>query len=490
MKKIYLLFLLIAAMALTPMTAFAANGNLACTWTDSTRTQAKDSNGNIAVGLFKAARLGGGTSLYYSDANGYVVKRESLITVSTGERYVHIYNTEGEHWDVTGGGPLSYAITNHNGEYFVHWQQGIVTVNGLRYYVLSNGTVQTTAGLINVAGRYYYVNPGGAIRSQAGLFKASNGKMYLSDATGAIITNAGIMQYGGSYYAVQSDGSVATTVGFVKTNGKLCYVTNANGVLAVNKQFKVNGKKYHALNDATIAVGGHKWGKKFYYSDDSGAIRTKKGIVKAGGQYYFVQKGGKLAVNKKVKYRGKTYIASKSSALYRGIFKWKRNLYYANSKGVVRTKAGVITVDAEKYYVRKGGKIRRDALFTARGKKYCADEDGTLMYGHFRWGGSYYLTNDKCVIYTRKGIYSFNGRSYFVEKGGRLGDQEFEELNDKYYYANNKGEVVKSKFTYKRNGKKYSIHPNSKTGVITAEEYYSVYPEKAPKEDTTETENE
>jgi len=505
MKKKLIIYLLAAVMVLSPAAVFADtadtagtgtsdlevvqsdamlfNGNSSCDWVDTARTQAKDANGNIAKGLFKATRIGGGTSLYFADSNGYVVKKESFITVSDGEKYIHTNNTEGEHWDVTGGGALSYAITNHNGEYFVHWQQGIVTVNGVKYYVLPNGTVQTTAGLINVGGKYYYVNAGGAIRSEAGFFKANNGKTYLTDATGAIITTAGIRQYGGSYYVIQSDGSVGTTVGFVRAGGKLCYVTNTNGVLAVNKEFKVGGKKYHALNDASIAIGGHKWGKKYYFADDSGAIRTKKGVVKAGGQYYFVQKGGKLAVNKKVKYKGKSYIASKSSALYRGLFKWKKNLYYANDKAVLRTKAGVITVDAHKYYVRKGGKIKKNSVFTAKGKKYCADKDGRLLSGYFNWKGNYYLTNGKCVIITKQGLYSYQKHIYFVGKGGKLATSSFIEWKNKFYYANNKGEILRSKFTYKRNGTKYTLHPSSKTGEIASDEYYKVFPEKAPKED-------
>ena len=509
MKKRYLIYLLAAIMMLSPAAVFADtantagagsgdlevvqsdamlfNGNNTCEWVDSARTQAKDAKGNIATGLFKAVRIGGGVSLFYADASGLVVKRESFVTVSTGEKYVHINTSEGEHWDVTGGGALSYAITNHNGEYFVHWQQGLVTVNGVRYYVQSNGTVQTTAGLINVGGKLYYVNQGGPVRSQAGFFKANNGKTYLSDATGAVITKAGIRQYGGAYYVIQSDGSVGTTVGFVKAGGKLCYVTNTSGVLAVNKELKVNGKKYHALNDATIAVGGHKWGKKYYFADDSGAIRTKKGIMKAGGQYYYVQKGGAVATNKKVKWKGKSYIASKNGVIYRGLFTWKKNLYYANKKGVLRTKAGVITYDAHKYYVQKGGKIKRNVLFTAYGRKYCADRYGRLLSGYFYWRGSYYLTNAKCVIITKQGLYSYNGKTFFVKPGGALGCNEFVTNYQKHYYVNGKGVVLKSKFTYRRNGVKYTIHPNSRTGEISSEEYYKVFPEEAPKPEPTAT---
>lgn len=205
--------------------------------------------------------------------------------------------------------------------------------------------------------------------------------------------------------------------------------------------------------------------------------------MKAGGKYYYVQKGGAVATNKKVKWKGKRYIASKSGVIYTGLFTWKKNMYYANNKGVLKTKAGVITVDAHKYYVQKSGKIKKNSLFTAKGKKYCAGKDGMLLEGYFYWKGNYYLTNAKSVIITKQGLYAYRKNIYFVGKGGKLAAERFIEWKDKFYYANSKGEILRSKFTYRRNGTRYTLHPSSKTGEISSDEYYKVFPEKAPKPD-------
>ena len=510
MKKKLIIYLLAAVMMLSPAAVFAdtaadaVSGDAAVaeleqvssdaqltlysegTW-NSTMTQFTPKGSSVpAKGLFKAPQNNSTqiVALFYADQNGLVAPRDAFVTATAGPFYSYVRSKGGFDIDPSLAGPVTYYQKKDPdfGCYCIQSTVGLFTADGKTCYVQDNGTVKTTEGFVNVGGRLYYVTPGGAIRTQAGFFKANNGKTYLSDATGAIITTAGIKQYGGAYYVIQSDGSVGTTVGFVRAGGKLCYVTNANGVLAVNKEFKVNGKKYHALNDASIAIGGHKWGKKYYYSDDSGVIRTKKGIMKAGGQYYYVQKGGAVATNKRVKWKGKSYIASKNGVIYRGLFKWKKNMYYANNKGVLRTKAGVITYDAYKYYVKKGGKIKKNSLFTAKGKKYCAGKDGKLLEGYINWKGNYYLTNAKCVIITKQGLYAYRKNIYFVGKGGKLATERFIEWKDKFYYANSKGEILRSKFTYRRNGTKYTLHPNSK-GEISSEEYYKVFPEKAPKPD-------
>ena len=508
MKKKLIIYLLAAVMVLSPAAVFAdaaadtPNDDAAVTeleqvssdaqltlyskgtW-NSTKTQFIPEGSTVpAKGLFKAPKSNTTdiVALFYANSSGIVAAKATFVTATEGPFYSYIRKEAA--FDINPGlsGPVTYYQKQDPdfGCYCIQSTVGIFTADGKKCYVQDNATVKTTAGFITVSGKKYYVTAGGPIRSQAGFFNANDGKTYLSDSTGAIVTTAGIRKVGSSYYAIQSGGAVVTKVGLAKVGGKLCYVSNNKGVLAVSKEVKVNGKKYHVKNDATIAIGGHKWGKKYYYSDDSGIVRTKKGVFKAGGKYYFVKKGGALAINKKVKYKGKTYIAAKSGVLYTGLFKWKKNKYYASSKAVVRTKAGVIKHEGLRYYVKKGGKIRTNALFTAKGKKYCANKDGSLKYGHFKWGSNYYLTNDKCVIYTKKGIYKFGSTSYFVESGGKLGNQEFEELNDKHYFANSKGAVVKKKFTYKRNGKSYTITPNSKTGVISDEDYYRVFPEKAP----------
>ena len=133
--------------------AAAMDWNENCTWDDeNARNQAFDSDGNLVKGLFKAKRkyLNQGTSLFYSDDNGNVVKEERIVTITNGRIFKHT-NVEGEQWKPNGTGTATYAITNHKdgtmSEYYVYWQQGLKAVNGKTYYIQDDGTVKTTAGI-------------------------------------------------------------------------------------------------------------------------------------------------------------------------------------------------------------------------------------------------------------------------------------------------------------------------------------------------------
>ena len=521
-----------------------------CTWKDgSNRGEALDADGNPVKGLFKASMEAGGTGLYYAGDNYQVVKKAGLITVtgsaSTPVFLYHPWTQDDarEFWKDYSTGTYTYLIDNHSGDYYIEYKEGTHKVDGKSYYVLSNGTVRTTAGIqlapdkayyyINsdytvqmtagftpdhkyfipaadgkirttqgtfsyngktyyagaggvipsVAGLYswngsqYYVNADGSVKTTAG-FITANGKKYLVNAGGAIRTTAGPVSYGGSMYVAESGGAIRTATGFYNAAGKLYYVSNSAGVLTVNKAFKVGSKKYHAMSNGVIAVGAHKWGKYYYYSEANGALRTKAGIVKYAGKYYHVKKGGKVTTNKKVKYKKKYYIASKTGAIYTRIFTWKKNMYYASGKGVLRTKAGFVTYDGMKYYVRKGGKIYRNTVFKAGGKKYLALSDGHIGAGLYVWKGNRYLTNAKGAIISTEGLYDFGGTTYSIKSGGVIPSNTFVTFKDKHYYAGSDGSIVKSKFTYK----KITIKPNSKTGEISMEDYVKVFPEAAPKE--------
>ena len=180
-----------------------------------------------------------------------------------------------------------------------------------------------------------------------------------------------------------------------------------------------------------------------------------------------------------MKYKGKTYIARKNGKIYKGLFTWKKNMYYANSKGQLRTKSGLFKYDGNRYYSRSGGKIYKNQMFTGGGKKYLAQNNGVIKIGYFTYKGKNYLTNDKGAIYTKKGIYDYNKKQYFVKSGGAMAKNEFVTLNDNHYYVGSDGAIVKKTFTYK----KIKITPNSKTGIISLEDYWKVFPDEKPQED-------
>ena len=111
-----------------------------------------------------------------------------------------------------------------------------------------------------------------------------------------------------------------------------------------------------------------------------------------------------------------------------------------------------------------------------KGKKYLAQSDGKLQAGYLSWKGKLYLTNAKCVIYTKAGMYAYGNKQYYVKKGGPLAVNQFVESKNNHYYCGSDGAVVKKPFTY--NG--VTITPNPQTGVISDEEYWKAFPNEAP----------
>ena len=460
--------------------------NLVDEW-NADRTIYYGKDGNPVKGLFKAeSTTAGYYQLYYADeTTGKVRKSVGLQKVSSGDMFVINASsdsgkgfrkaTEEEKNKI--GFPQTYIVSVKGNDYYIQPVTGKVAVGSTYYYVQDNGTVKTTEGIISLSDGKYFVQDGGAIRTSAGMF-TYGGKKYIAGTGGKIRNTAGIVSYGGDYYVAQSDGSIRTTTGFYRASSGLYYVSNSAGVLAASEAFKIGSKKYHAMSNGVIAVGCHKWGKYYYFADASGALRTKTGVVKYAGKYYHVKKGGKVTTNKKVKYKKKYYIASNTGAIYTRIFTWKKNIYYSNGKGVLRTKKGFITYDGKKYYVRKGGKIYKNKLFKVGGKKYLALSDGHIGAGLYIWKGNRYLTNAKGAIISTEGLYDFNGKTYYVKPGGVIPSATFVTYKDKHYYVGSEGTIVKSRFTYKR----ITITPNSRTGEISMEDYVKVFPDAAPKE--------
>ena len=453
-------------------------------WTsgwNAAKTQYKK-EGVIQTGLFKGVKKNGSEeyALFHADKEGFIEKREGPVVVDGLEKGKYFsFNGRAFDYDAALIGPVTYFQKYDSAFdcYCMDEVAGIKTYSGKKYYLTTTGIVETNAGLLPLSDGTYYVQAGGEIYITPGWVDAANGNRYfLDNAEGRLRTAAGVFEYAGSKYVSLAGGPVHRSPGFVNAGGARYYVADSSGALLINREFTVGSNKYHALADGTIGVGAHKWGKYYYFGDANGVIRTKKGVVSLAGNKYYVKKGGKLTTNKKVKYKGKTYIASSNGAFFKGIFTWKKNLYYASSKCVLRTKAGVFSYNGSRYCSKKGGKLYKNKLFTSKGKKYLAQSDGSLKAGSFSWKGKLYLTNAKCAIITKAGLYTYGSHQYYVKKGGPLAVNQFVTYKDNHYYAGSDGAIVKKTFTYKG----ITITPNSQTGVISLEEYWKAFPNEAP----------
>lgn len=119
-----------------------------------------------------------------------------------------------------------------------------------------------------------------------------------------------------------------------------------------------------------------KKGKYYYYKYASGKIRRKAGFVTVDGNRYYVRKGGKIRTSKTFKVKKKYYRANKYGIIKTGVYKWKGHYYYSSASGVLRKSAGFITWNGNRYYVKKGGKIVVNAGFAVKNIPYAADALG------------------------------------------------------------------------------------------------------------------
>lgn len=459
--------------------------NETCSWVDDSHSQAKDSEGNIVTGLFKAKRkhLNQGTSLFYADENGNVIKSECIITITNGRVFKHT-NLEGEQWKpVDEPGTATYAITNHKDgsydEYYVYWQEGEVTVNGVKYYVKDDGTVRTNAGfqtmpdgskvyvteggpiqtaegLVTVDGSKYIVKAGGKVNTATGIQTCSGKKYYVKDSTGAIQTAQGFTPaVNGSKYVVQADGSIKTNVGFITVSGKKYYVAAGGAVRTKAGSFKANNGKYY------LAEGG-------------GAIVTKKGIQKRSGKYYYVTgTSGVLAVNKVQKVGKKKYHVTANGVISVGPHKWKNVYYYSTKAGVLQQSKKINKWTNGKYYfTKKGGKLYVNTKFKVKGKTYIANKAGVIQTGFFTWKKGHYYASKKGVLRVKKGVLTVDLYKYYVYSGGKIAINKKVKAGKKTYFAtDDDGHLKKGVFKWK-DGKYYYTY---KSGAMMAKEAMFTY---------------
>lgn len=320
------------------------------------------------------------------------------------------------------------------------------------YYANKDGVVKTTAGWVYQDGNKYRVSKSGTVRTQEGVFIVGDYRY--------VIPNGAV------------NGAICRKVGPVKVNGVLYYVRNKNGRLGIHKAYKLNKKVYHVSSKGVVSTGKHKWKDgKYYYSLKAGNLKTTSGMVVVGKNRFYVKKGGLVTVSKKFKYKSNYYIASKNGNVYTGLFKWSKALYYASDKGILKAKAGIVTVDKSEYYVAKGGKVYVNKMISADGKKYCADSEGKLHKGLFKFGEKYYFAEKDHKIRTIAKVFKYGSKYYFNKKGGGLARNEFVEFENKFYYAGDNAAFLTAKFN--KNG--VTFHP-AENGELPEEEYRKLYP--------------
>ena len=418
-----------------------------------------DKSGHLLYGVNKYDG-----SHYYSDSKGVIRESAGFVT-SDGYRYY-----------VTKGGKIMTGRTfKVSGKTYKAYGSGKLGTGVFKYgtvahfYADKNGVVRMKAGFITWNGDRYYITKNKGRIECGRTFKVS-GKMYKAYGNGKLGT--GVFKYGNTarFYA-DKYGVVKTTAGFVEYSGNRYYVQKG-GKIELGHTFTVNGRKYKAFADGRLGIGIFKYGSKYYYADEDGAIASKAGVVSFKKKYYYVNKNGSVAMNGLITVGSKKYMANADGTLRTGFFEDSGTKYYAGKKGEIVTKEGFLVVDGGTYYIQKGGAIFWGHTFTKNGKTYKAYSSGKLGTGLFKYGSSYYYADGTGAVKTTAGLITVSGKKYYVKKGGKIAVSTTITTGGTTYKADSKGILTAQKST---TGTELMKIAQKEVGTKTGKKYWEAY---------------
>ena len=418
-----------------------------------------DKSGHLLYGVNKYDG-----SHYYSDSKGVIRETAGFVT-SDGYRYY-----------VTKGGKIMTGRTfKVSGKTYKAYGNGKLGTGVFKYgktahfYADKNGVVRTKAGFITWNGYRYYITKN-AGRLECGRTFKVKGKTYKAYSTGKLGT--GVFKYGTTarFYA-DKYGVVKTSAGFVEYSGNRYYVQKG-GKIELGHTFTVNGRKYKAFADGRLGTGIFKYGSKYYYADEDGAIASKAGVVSFKKKYYYVNKNGSVAMNGLITAGSKKYMANADGTLKTGFFEDSGTKYYAGKKGEIVTKEGFLVVDGGTYYIQKGGAIFWGHTFTKNGKTYKAYASGKLGTGLFKYGSSYYYADGTGAVKTAAGLITVSGKKYYVKKGGKIAVSTTITTGGTTYKADSKGVLTAQKST---TGTGLMKIAQKEVGTKTGKKYWEAY---------------
>ena len=148
--------------------------------------------------------------------------------------------------------------------------------------------------------------------------------------------------------------------------------------------------------------------------------------------------------------------------------------YYRSARGAIRKKAGFVTVNDEKYYVQRGGRIKTSSTFKVDNKFFRANRYGVIMTGVYMWKGYYNFSYTQGQWRRREGFVVWKGRKYYIQKGGRIKTNEGFIVRNTAYIANRNGCVRRVELPEEDDNKVIEI-AREQVGIMTGKTYWVWY---------------
>ena len=255
--------------------------------------------------------------------------------------------------------------------------------------------------------------------TMTGVLDTGNGLFYMEEGC---VTFAGMVKVGDDYYCVaDKKGTVLTGYNWVGSyimeNSKNPMPTGyyefaEDGKLLQGIVVKEDGTYYYEMGKP-VDAGWVKDGDDYYVSVNGGKAMVGRNWV---GTY--------LTQKSKDPYKSGNFIFDKDGKLVNGVAEFEDGWYYCVA-GVAK-EAGLVCIDGQYYYADKGGKLATGRIYVGTYPshgllpigKYEFGENGAMLQGVIKKAdGMYYydLGNAKYL-----GLIESDGEYYFVTANGKL----------------------------------------------------------------------
>ncbi len=283
----------------------------------------------------------------------------------------------------------------------------------ITYYKSTDGVVQL--GVKD--GAYYLFDKNGNIRT--GSLVVDKARYYFTPKSKSVKAKA-------AYTPNGSNWGRAVKNAWRKV-GRSWYYFNSIGRHARSKKGlqKINGAYYYL--DSRFVPCASKWVKQkngaWQYFNKNGKYNSKRiGSQKIGGSYYFLNKKGipYKKCFKTVKGKRYYYLSSGKRANYTGWKTINKKKCYFSEKHYLEVKPGWQLIDGKYYYFGPKGGMATKKWATIGGKRYYFRSNGQMATGWAKIGGTYYYFNGSGTL-DGSAIAKQGANYYFVTPQGTRG---------------------------------------------------------------------
>lgn len=284
-------------------------------------------------------------------------------------------------------------------------------------------------------------NPTPAANTKNGLI-LKDGHL-INYADGAEKAISGWQKFEGSWYWF-ANSSRASESAWVEDAGNK-YRVGSDGKMVIGS-FTVDGSLYYASDSGAIVVGNGwaKCGDKWFYTTNSGALRT--GWVNASGKWYWMdKKTGVMKTGWLKDDDGNWYLLDGSGAMLTG---WQQvgSWYYLNDSGAMAT--GWLQSSGAWYWLdKKSGAMSVGRIQDDNGKWWYAESSGALATSS-HWAKEanntwYWVDADGSVA---TGWRNVSGTWYWLDPthSGKMSADELINDNGTYYWASSSGAMARN----------------------------------------------